>query len=155
MDRFRYDELVQKALISLVKEVLEDISKNGLLGEHHVYIRFRTDHPSVKIPKYLKEQHPKEVGIIIQYQFWNLRVYKDRFSVDLSFKGIQETLEIPFSAMTFFADPSVNFRLQFTPSFDQDGGGETPPDKDDRKHSDESDDGDGKIISFSSFRKKD
>ena len=157
MDRFRYDELVQKALISVVKEVLQDVSENGLVGNHHFYIRFRTDHPQVKIPRYLKERHPEEVMIVIQYQFWNLRVFRDRFAVDLSFNGIQETLEIPFSAMTVFVDPSVKFALQFTPSFNSGPVHETPPpEKDNHKHISKTDDaGDGKIISFSNFKKKD
>ena len=80
---FRYDELVQKALISVVRDVLKDVSKNGLPGNHHFYIRFRTDHPKTKVPKFLKERHPEEVMIVIQYQYWNLDVTDTYFSVDL------------------------------------------------------------------------
>ena len=155
MDRFIYDELVQKALISVVRDVLKDVSANGLSGNHHFYIRFRTDHPGVKIPKYLKDRHPEEVMIVLQYQFWNLTVSQDKFSVDLSFNGIQETLQIPFSAMTVFVDPSVKFALQFTPSFNEDPEGTTPDDDNRKRVAESDDDGDGKIISFSSFRKKD
>ncbi|MEH6547815.1 MAG: ClpXP protease specificity-enhancing factor SspB, partial [Sneathiella sp.] len=36
------------------------------------------------------------------------------FSVDLSFNHKRETLTIPFDALTAFADPSVQFGLQFT-----------------------------------------
>ena len=35
------------------------------------------------------------------------------FAVALSFNDVQERLQIPFSAITAFADPSVNFALQF------------------------------------------
>ncbi|GHT93506.1 hypothetical protein FACS1894122_08830 [Alphaproteobacteria bacterium] len=154
MGHFRYDELVQKALIAVVREVLEDVSTSGLTGDHHFYVRFRTDHPKTKVPSYLKERHPEEVMIIIQHQFWNLKVSSDHFSVDLSFGGIQETLVIPFSALTAFVDPSVKFALQFTPSFDDSdfpgGSGRLKAEKY------ESDSGgeEGKIISFDSFRKK-
>jgi hypothetical protein len=152
MRGFRYDELVQKALISVVREVLEDASANGLLGNHHFYVRFRTDHPKVQIPAFLKERHPEEVMIVIQYQFWNLKVSHEKFCVDLSFNGLQETLTIPFSALTAFVDPSVKFALQFTPSFSETPGPEEP---EKRSSKDEPDsDGDGKIISFDSFRKK-
>ncbi|MDR2766133.1 MAG: ClpXP protease specificity-enhancing factor SspB [Holosporaceae bacterium] len=150
MSGFRYDELVQKALISVVHEVLTSVSANGLPGSHHFYVRFRTDHPKVKIPAFLKERHPEEVMIVIQYQFWNLKVSERGFSVDLSFNGVQETLSIPFSSLTAFVDPSVKFALQFTPSFgDADspaGNGKTSP-KTPPKIED-------KIISFDSFRKK-
>ncbi|MCR5225255.1 MAG: hypothetical protein K6C34_04180 [Alphaproteobacteria bacterium] len=155
MSDFRYDELVQKALISVVREVLEDVAKNGLSDNHHFYIRFRTDHPRTKIPSYLKKQYPEEIMIVLQHQFWNLKTYADRFSVDLSFNGCQETLTIPFSSLTAFVDPSVKFALQFTPSFESDGSPDTgnrETRKTEVEHESESDD--GKIISFDSFRKK-
>jgi len=151
MSYFKYDELVQKALIAVVREVLEDVSKNGLSGSHHFYIRFRTDHPKTKVPKYLKERHPEEVMIVLQYQFWNLKVMDDHFLVDLSFNSIQETLKVPYSALTAFVDPSVKFALQFTPSF-----GDSVPSPSGRNEasSENKENNDGKIISFDSFRKK-
>ncbi|MDR1560866.1 MAG: ClpXP protease specificity-enhancing factor SspB [Holosporaceae bacterium] len=151
MSGFKYDEMVQKALISVVRQILQEISANGLPGNHHFYIRFRTDHPRVKVPAFLKERHPEEVMIVIQYQFWNLKVFQDKFSVDLSFNGIQETLSIPFSSLTAFVDPSVKFALQFTPSF---GVGDSDPTDSDRISIKTEIESDGKIISFDSFRKK-
>jgi hypothetical protein len=150
MNGFKYDELVQKALISVVKEVLEEASTKGLPGNHHFYIRFRTDHPKVEIPKFLKERHPEEVMIVIQHQFWDLKVFSDKFYVDLSFSGIRENLRIPFAALTAFVDPSVKFALQFTPSFNDGGGVDNSPRKETGKDTDSAD----KIISFDSFRKK-
>ncbi len=156
---FRYDELVQKALISVVRDVLKDVSENGLPGNHHFYIRFRTDHPKTKVPKFLKERHPEEVMIVIQYQYWNLYVADTYFSVDLSFSGIQENLKIPYAALTAFVDPSVKFALQFTPTFGDDGDDDDGTRMSFKEKSDSDDDSkkssdDGKIISFDSFRKK-
>lgn len=145
MSNFNYDELVQKALISVVRDVLKDVSKNGLSGNHHFYIRFRTDHPKVKIPAYLKERHPEEIMIVIQYQFWNLEVFDYGFSVELSFNQVPELISVPFSALTAFVDPSVKFALQFTPSFSDDDF--VPPKK-------EHPAGDDNIIKFDNFRKK-
>jgi hypothetical protein len=150
MNGFKYDELVQKALVSVVKEVLDKASVDGLPGNHHFYVRFRTDHQRVKIPLFLKERHPEEVMIVIQHQFWNLEVLHDKFCVDLSFNGVRETLEIPFSALTAFVDPSVKFALQFTPSFTDD----FDPDSCSKKEEKDEQNGDDKIISFDSFRKK-
>jgi hypothetical protein len=149
MSNFRYDELVQKALISVVQEVLTGVSKDGLSDNHHFYIRFRTDHPETKVPSYLRERHPEEVMIVIQYQYWNLTVSKNYFSVDLSFNGVQEALVVPFSALTAFVDPSVKFALQFTPSFKN--AGSPNDDKDEAKNAKSKD---GKIISLDSFRNK-
>lgn len=154
MDGFKYDELVQQALISVVRDVLRDVADNGLPGNHHFYIRFRTDHPKTIIPKFLKERHPEEVMIVIQYQYWNLNVNEKYFSVDLSFNGVRENLTIPYSALTAFVDPSVKFALQFTPSLnDGDDDGPAFKPKDDTNSEKHSDD-DGKIISLDSFRKK-
>jgi hypothetical protein len=159
MNGFKYDELVQNALISVVKEVLGEVAINGLPGNHHFYIKFRTDHPKVEIPVFLKERHPEEVMIVIQHQFWDLKILQDKFYVNLSFNGVSETLTIPFSALTAFVDPSVKFALQFTPSFNSDDDDEEDGD-DEGDEGDEDDDeennadDEGKIISLDSFRKK-
>jgi len=42
-------------------------------------------------------------------------VTEEQFSVTLSFNNVHERLTIPFAAITTFADPSVNFALQFQP----------------------------------------
>jgi hypothetical protein len=51
--------------------------------------------------------------IVLQHQFRALEVGDDAFSVNLSFQSRSERLRIPFAAVTTFADPSVNFGLQF------------------------------------------
>ncbi len=48
---------------------------------------------------------------------------QDQFSLELSFNHQRETLIIPFDAVTAFADPSVQFGLQFNLS----GEGEALP----------------------------
>lgn len=158
---FKYDELVQKALISVVRNVLKDVADKGLPGNHHFYIRFRTDHPKTKVPLFLKERHPEEVMIVIQYQYWNLCVTDTYFSVDLSFNGVRENLKVPFAALTAFVDPSVKFALQFTPTFHDDGDGMSFKSESERCKEGDVDQGggggtedDGKIISFDSFKKK-
>jgi uncharacterized protein len=89
------------------------VEKDGLDGVHHFYITFRTQHPEVRIPSYLKEKYPQEMTIVLQYQFSNLIVREDYFGVSLSFNNILEDLHIPFAAVVGFADPSVKFGLQF------------------------------------------
>ncbi len=109
----RYDRMVEDALLSVVHRSLTYASEKGLPGEHHFYITFRTDHPGVDIPKHLRERYPGEMTIILQYQFWDLEVGDDIFSVTLSFSDVPEKLTIPFDAVAAFADPSVRFGLQF------------------------------------------
>jgi hypothetical protein len=114
-----YEQLIQLALLGVVKKVLIDASKNGLPGLHHFYITFRTDHPDVIIPHYLKDQYPESITIIIQYEFWDLDVSDDHFQIILSFNTIHERLIIPFNAITNFVDPHAKYGLQFTPVMDE------------------------------------
>ena len=112
-DKFRYDLMVEDALRGVVRHSLERAAQEGLPGNHHFYITFKTAAQRVDIPTYLKERYPDEMTIVLQYQFWNLQIDEDHFEVTLSFNDIRERLVIPFMAMTGFADPSVQFGLQF------------------------------------------
>ena len=113
VDHIRYDILAQDALRDMVRKVLADVAKSGLKGDHHFNITFTTDAPGVRIPPRLREQYPQDMTIVLQYQFWDLKVSADAFEVGLSFGGVPERLNVPFAAITSFVDPSVQFALQF------------------------------------------
>lgn len=112
-DLLRYDQMVENALKGVVRAALDQIAEHGLPAAHHIYLTFATTHPGVKIPDSLMQKYPSEMTIVLQYQFWDLDVNDNGFAVSLSFNDIQERMQIPFSAVTGFADPSVNFALQF------------------------------------------
>ncbi|HEY1544666.1 MAG TPA: ClpXP protease specificity-enhancing factor SspB [Xanthobacteraceae bacterium] len=121
VDYIRYDILTQDALRSVVRTVLADAAAKGLPGEHHFFVSFDTRADGVSLSARLKAQYPKEMTIVLQHQFWDLIVTEDRFEVGLSFSGIAERLVIPLHAITGFADPSVQFGLQFSaPTGDED-----------------------------------
>lgn len=105
--------MVETAMRSVVRQALEKARTDGLPGDHHFYITFRTDHPDVIVPQRLRERYPEEMTIVLQHQFWDLNADADGFEVDLSFNQKMEHLRIPFDALITFADPSVNFGLQF------------------------------------------
>ena len=65
------------------------------------------------IPAQLRERFPDEMTIVLQNKFWDLNVREDGFSVGLSFNQIPAALDIPYSAITQFVDPAVDFGLQF------------------------------------------
>jgi len=108
----RYDKMVEDALKGVLRSALKQ-SENGLPGNHHFYITFRTGDDHVNIPDYLRMRYPQEMTIVIQHQYWGLEVDDDKFAVTLSFDRINERLVIPFAAVTAFADPSAKFGLQF------------------------------------------
>src|SRR5580692_2592114 len=119
-DLLRYDLMIEAALRDVVRETLSAVAKNGLPGEHHFYITFLTKFPGVEIPEYLHKQYPEEMTIVLQYQFFGLKLLDDSFTVTLSFNNVKERLVIPLEAITTFADPSVNFALQFQSGQDED-----------------------------------
>ena len=110
-----YDDIVQEALRAVVGRVLGQVEASGgeLPGNHHFYITFKTGAPGVSIPTSLKERFPDEMTIVLQNKFWDLKVEEAMFSVGLSFNAVTAKLEIPFSAITAFVDPAVDFGLQF------------------------------------------
>ncbi|HXV73912.1 MAG TPA: ClpXP protease specificity-enhancing factor SspB [Sphingomonadales bacterium] len=108
-----YQALVHRALRGTVRDILQQVAKEGLKGEQHYYITFKTDFEGVAVPPYLKAKYPKEMTVVIQHRFWDLKVESDRFRITLSFNQKAEMLAIPFDAITSLVDPSVRFALQF------------------------------------------
>ena len=113
-----YDLWAEEAMRGVALRALQYASREGMPGQHHFYVSFRTDHPGVSIPARLLSQYPEEMTIVLQHQFWDLNVDEaaGRFSVGLSFGGVASTLVIPFSALTAFADPHAQFGLRFRAS---------------------------------------
>lgn len=176
-DMLRYDKMVENALRGVVKKAIENVIEDGELpGDHHFYITFLTEYPGVKIPDYLKERYPGEMTIVLQYQFYDLHVDDEMMQVKLSFNNIPELLTIPLAAISIFADPSVNFALQFQPvtedlneslldaldeienddGDDPDGSGGGKKSSKKKKSPKKKKDGDdgGQVISLDQFRKK-
>ena len=93
--------------------------------------------------------------IVLQHQFYDLEIDDEKFTVMLSFNNIPERLTIPLSAITIFADPSVNFALQFQPLIDDEEDEihfeveKIEVDKDDKEKQE------GEVVSLDSFRNKD
>ncbi|MDF1598333.1 SspB family protein [Mesorhizobium sp. YIM 152430] len=112
-DLIRYDILAQEALRGVMRKVLSEVAKTGLPGNHHFFITFLTRAPGVRISSRLRERYPDQMTIVVQFQYWDLKVTDTGFEIGLSFADVPEKLEIPFSAVRGFYDPSVNFELEF------------------------------------------
>jgi hypothetical protein len=164
-DLIGYPELMEDALKGVVRAALDRVADDGLPGDHHMYITFRTDAPGVEITSRLKAQYPEEITIVLQHQFWGLETDDDGFAVTLSFGGISERLGVPWSAMVGFVDPSVEFGLRFGAGrddtadidADEDVLAEIDP-VDGPETSDAGDGGSegktGQVVTLDSFRKK-
>lgn len=111
-DSLRYDKWIEEALRGVIHRVLVQTAADGLSGDHHFFITFRTMADGVALPGRLLAQHPDEMTIVLQHQFDDLTVDEDAFQVTLYFNGKGEHLRVPLAAVTAFADPSVNFGLE-------------------------------------------
>lgn len=150
-----YVEWIETALRQVVVRAIEHVGAQGLPGEHHFYITFRTDHPGVTIPAHLRAQYPEEMTIVLQHRFWDLKFLHDSqsISVGLSFGGVGSTLVIPLDAVTAFADPYVGNVLRFHPIMptEQPTGSAlvTVPDAEDEKPAETP-----QVVSLDAFRRR-
>lgn len=156
-DELRYDRMIEDALRGVVRDILVRTAESGLPGNHHFYITFATGHDSVSMPDRLRARYRDEMTIVLQHQYWDLEVGEDSFAVSLSFDRAQQRLDIPFDAITTFADPSVQFGLQFQArNASTEAAAETVEDigavEDGLRG--QMQDGAGEVIALDSFRKK-
>nr|WP_184043022.1 ClpXP protease specificity-enhancing factor SspB [Roseospira visakhapatnamensis] len=166
--------MVENALRGVLRDALRVVeTQGGLPGEHHFYITFDTTRSGVVMPDRLRAQHPQDMTIVLQNQFWDLQVFEEALEVTLSFNRKRERLRVPFAAVTAFADPHASFGLQFQTEMTMDGDGEdmdedVPADwdmlvgggegnedhgADTRPGADSGEDG-AKVIALDAFRKK-
>ena len=108
-----YDKLISKHLKGVVIDALKIAAEQGLPGENHYYITFKTNVEGVEIPQMLQIQYPENMTIVLQHQFSGLEVEQDKFAVTLTFGGVPYRLVIPFASVTYFADPYAKFGLSF------------------------------------------
>jgi uncharacterized protein len=146
--------MVENALRGVVRDALARAARDGLRGAHHFYIAFATTMPGVVVPDFLRDRFPAEMTIVLQHQFWDLELGQDSFSVTLSFQKELERLTVPFAAIRTFADPSVNFALEFTLPEEATANAaprlpvavETPPKTEERPA--------GQVVTLDAFRKR-
>ena len=161
-DPLCYDVWIEDALRTVIKRTISYVSENGLPGEHHFYITFRTTDDKVIMPNYLRADHPEEMTIVLQYQYDSLDVDDDAIYATLRFNGKPETMIIPLSSIVSFADPSVNFGLQLkVANLDDDADDLDPAEAQDldadQSAEDTKKDGEqttGEVITLDAFRKK-
>lgn len=152
-DTINYAQMMQKAMQGLMIDVLKKTSINGLPGNHHYFISFKTKSEGVIVADWIKERYPEEMTIVIQHWFDNLNVNDNCFSITLNFGDNPENLTIPWDSILTFVDPSVEFGLRF----------EDEENKDNDTHEEipesnmvviEEEDNVAEIVNLDSFRKK-
>ena len=107
-----YPRWIAEALRTVARRALAQVAEEGLPGEHHFDLTFRTRDEGVHLPAYLRDRS-EEITIILENQFWDLVVDDEAFAVTLAFGGSRQRVVVPFVSLTTFADPSVPFALRF------------------------------------------
>ena len=108
-----YGSIMNKAMRFFVQQVLQDVSENGLPGEHHFFITIDTTYEGLEMASWLFERYPEEITIVMQNWFDNLKVDDTGFAVTLNFGNDPEPLYVPYGAINTFVDPSVEFGVRF------------------------------------------
>ena len=106
-----YQKILHKNMLNVLKDILKNIRDNGLSNNNQLYITFLTNHKNVELPNWLKQKYPQDMTIIIQYEYYDLEINNNNFSITLSFGEIKTNLIINYNAIVSFADPSANFGL--------------------------------------------
>jgi uncharacterized protein len=147
-----YEDWIESAMRQVVAQAIAHVAENGLPGEHHFYLTFRTDHPGVVVPPRLRAQYPQEMTIVLQHQFWDLKMDTEAglISVGLSFGGVPASLAIPLGAVTGFADPHVRYGLRFRTGTEPDAAETPEPDAAETEKPDAT----PQVVSLDSFRRR-
>ncbi len=115
MHKINYQELLDNALKTVVKEALIYAQFNGLGDDAGFFITFKTRDAGVVLPDFLRIRYPDIMTIVLQYSYNNLNVSDKEFGVQLTFDGRPFFIRVPFSALVEFKDPSTDFMLSFHP----------------------------------------
>ncbi len=141
-----YGRMMQRALRGVMAEALGTVAEAGLPGDHHFYITIDTRHRDTDLPDWLREEYPEQITIVLQFEFTDLEVTEDGFSVRMSFADRPALIYAPFDAVLTFVDPSVEFGLKFDATETE---GEDPAEPEEAPEPDEG----GEVVSLDQFRK--
>ncbi len=140
-----YELLVRKALMSVVKDILLDVETNGFYKKQHLFITFSINHPGAIVSEILREDFSDEITIVLEHEFWDMKVGDYGFTVNLAFEHGDEEMFVPFSAIIIFNDPSEDFCLEFTPDLSDSPQNQKPAPKERKDGSN--------VVSLDLFRK--
>jgi hypothetical protein len=156
VDDMHYELLMQDALRGVIRLALERAAgPDGIPGAHHFYVTFKTRAPGVSVPPDILAKYPDEMTVVLQHQYWDLKVEQARFSVMLKFGGMPKVLAMPYTAVTRFYDPSVQFLLQFeAPATIEELAAEAAAETSEETPPPPAGDDGPKVVSLDQFRKK-
>ena len=110
--RKKMDNLkIRQNLYKIVRDILEEVAKNGLQGEDYFVIQFQT--PKATLPDFVRAKYPSEITIVLQHQFQDLVLTANAIEVVLTFGGVPSNIVIPYETLMIFANPASGLALTF------------------------------------------
>ena len=109
----KYLKLFEDGMHLVIRNILNDVSKNGVVNASELFITFLTKFPGVKLSQHMLHKYPDEITIVLQHQFEQLVINEDGFSVGLTFGGEFEIVQIPYNSIILFRNPSNKITLSF------------------------------------------
>jgi hypothetical protein len=108
-----YLKIFEDGMHLVIRNILEDVSKHGVVDDSQLFITFLTKFPGVTLSKHMLHKYQDEITIILQHQFEQLVIKDNGFSVGLTFGGEFEIVEIPYNSILLFHNPNNNITLNF------------------------------------------
>ena len=70
IEKIDYTKKMQIAMRHLIVDVLSDVQRDGLPGNHHFHITFDTRYPGISINDWLSEKYPDEIAEYLETVQW-------------------------------------------------------------------------------------
>ncbi len=107
-----YETIVIGSLLKSIREILLMLSCDKL-SDYCFYITFCSSTAGVIFPGNVTKDNDDMVTIVLQNQFWNLKVEQNGFYVTLNFFGKKHDIYVPYESICLFSDPMKDFLLDF------------------------------------------
>ena len=89
-----YNTLIRDNLLNVVKQALNKTADYGLTDGHHFYITFTTKFKENSIPTYLTKDYPENMMIVIENEYYNLKVFDNYLDLIGAKSTISKTKKI-------------------------------------------------------------
>ena len=96
----------------LFRLILDQIPERGASGHPAVHLTVDMHAPRLTVPDYLRDRYPDQVLLVLQSKYADLETAEDHLSVVLWFSGVEERLEIPYSAIELLEIRSAGIRIE-------------------------------------------
>ena len=78
-------------------------------AEQEIYLTFDMKHPGVEMPKFVADQYPDMITIVLQHDYFDLKVSRSDMQVVVKFSGKACRIAAPWDAVLSYVDKRADF----------------------------------------------